>query len=65
MLDPVIILALNAVQEIPWESALITSRAIGVEVGREGPVEFLKGLLILADEIIGFVKKPGAEQVKD
>lgn len=36
-----------------------------MEVGRERPVEFLKGLLILADELIGFFKKPRTEQVED
>lgn len=64
MLDPVIILALDAVQEVPRESAFVTSRAVRMKVGRERPVEFLKGLLILTDEVIGFIKKPSTEQVK-
>lgn len=65
MLDPVIVLALDSVQEVSRESAFVTSRAICMEVGRERPVEFLKGLLILADELIGFFKKPRTKQVED
>lgn len=65
MLNPVIILALDSVQEVSRESAFVTSRAVRMEVSRERPVEFLKGLLILANELIGFFKKPCTEQVED
>lgn len=64
MFDSIIILALDAVQEVPRESALVTGRAVRMEVGREGPVEFLEGLLILADKLVGFVEEPSTEEVE-